>query len=130
MEPRRAILLSCSKEESRTIHALAEDQRRTVSGYVLKILMRAITFEDDLAAIRANGLHRLDIYSRRDPGRRTTLLLRCSKEEDKRIRAAAKRRGATLSGFILGSLRCSWSVAAAVAPKKVSILARVKGLQE
>jgi len=38
------------------------------------------------------------------------LLIRCSAEEARRIRAAAKRRDTTMSGFVLSTLRRAWEV--------------------
>src|SRR5215831_8570021 len=43
------------------------------------------------------------------PSNRTTMLIRCSKEEAQRIRAGAKRRSTTISHFVLHALAVSWS---------------------
>ena len=109
MTNRSALLISCSKEEARTIREHARLQRRTISGYVFNIVMRAIEFEDKMAHVAFGRLTGIVPKSQR--GAKTTMLLWCAKEESERIRGAAKRRGATISGFILHTLRRSWRVA-------------------
>jgi uncharacterized protein (DUF1778 family) len=86
---RAALLIHCSAEEAKIIRERATQQRRTVSGYVLNVMMRVI---------------------RRPVGPKTTMLLRCSAQESTRIRVAAKRRGATISAFVLRTLRSSWNL--------------------
>lgn len=106
---RGAIIISCSEREARTIRQRAEVQHRNISGYILHILLRAITYEERLLerVSRPPALHPDDLI--RDSGSaRTTVLLRCSSKDAKRIRAAAKRRDATISAFILYFLRQSW----------------------
>ena len=111
MGGRSALLINCSEKEARKIHEQAALQRRGVSSYVLNIVSRAVEFDDRIFAA-INGLPGSKI--RRLPGPRTTLLLRCSVEEAKRIRTAAKRRQTTISGFVLQALRRSWKVAEAL----------------
>jgi uncharacterized protein (DUF1778 family) len=113
MGDRTALLLRCSVEQAKIIHERAESERRTVAAYVLNVVMRAIELEERLL-LRLTHYRELNrILSRRallDPGPRTAILLRCSKEEAGRIRMAAKRRDMSISGFILHSLRRSWQV--------------------
>jgi hypothetical protein len=45
---RSVLMISCSKEEARTIRGKAEFQRRTISGYVLKIVLKAIQLDERL----------------------------------------------------------------------------------
>lgn len=114
MVPRTALLIRCSLEEASKIRAEAEIEKRTVSGYVLNIMVRALRIEDKLAAIiHDSNLNRtLARLPLRMPGPRTAILVRCSVDEAKKIRAAAARRDATISGFVLHSLRSAWRVAA------------------
>ena len=114
MASRTALLIRCSAEEAQAIREFAEHERRTVSGYVLNILTRALNVEERLFA----SLNRLQSLNRtlyrtplRLPGPRTAVLLRCSSAEADRIRTAAARRQTTISGFVLHTLRVSWSLA-------------------
>lgn len=110
MTGRTALIISCSQEQAATIHQRAELERRTLSGYVLRILMRWLDLEERLVGIQQDTGHPLSAYRPvRFPGPRTTMLLRCSKEEAERIRAGAKRRGTTISWFVLHSLALCWS---------------------
>ena len=110
MTDRTALIISCSREQAATIHLRAELERRTVSGYVLRILMRWLDLEERLVSIQQPSRRPLTAYQPvRFPGPRTTMLLRCSKEEAHRIRVGAKRRGTTISWFVLHSLALSWS---------------------
>src|SRR5215472_11706929 len=103
MRNRAVLLINCSQKEAQKIRAIAARQRRTISGYVLNILMNAIRFDESLARMRALGfeerphvrdieLYGLEGISTRPPGPRTTMLLSCPEEEAKRIREAAKRK--------------------------------------
>jgi len=88
-------------------------EHRTLSGYVLNIVMRTVTFEENLFTSlprfqQTNPL--LPWQPTRSAEPRATMLLRCSTDEATRIRAAAKRRRATISGFVLHTLRRSWLV--------------------
>ena len=120
---RASLLINCSKDEASKIREQAARQRRSISGYVFNIVMRAVAFEEDflhMRAVRANQspfARHLSRYqfepwlSARPPGPRTTMLLWCSKDEAKRIRDAVKRRNTTISGFVLHTLRSSWKIA-------------------
>ncbi len=110
MSDRTALIISCSREQAATIHQRAELERRTVSGYVLRILMRWLDLEERLAVRQQEAGRRLTAYHPVRPfGKRTTMLLRCSKEEAQRIRAGAKRRSTTISWFVLHTLALAWS---------------------
>jgi uncharacterized protein (DUF1778 family) len=113
MSDRTALLINCSQEELCHVRDFAELEHRTLSGYVLNIVMRAVAFEEKLFTSlpklhEANPL--LGWQLARPAGRRTTMLLRCSTAEATRIRAAAKRRRVTISGFVLHALRRSWMI--------------------
>jgi uncharacterized protein (DUF1778 family) len=113
MTDRTALLINCSAGEAAAIRHHAELERRTVSGYVLNIVMRAVTFEAQIRDLlkSPSGIERtLSRLPLSAPGPRTTVLLRCSAEEAAAIRAAAKRRSCTISGFVLHALRRSWSI--------------------
>lgn len=105
---RAALLINCSAKEAQTIHEQAELQHRTVSSYMLNIVWRTLELEEKIFA----EFKRLQsLKTSRPPGPRTTILLRCSVEEAKRIRAAAKRRQTTINGYVLHTLGRSWKVA-------------------
>src|SRR5215470_4310444 len=122
MGNRAALLINCSKEEARKIREQAERERRTISGCVLNILMRAVRLGENLVRLRAAGVVEvpfarvIETYglnrtpSRKAPGPRTTMLLWCSKDEARRIRIVAKERETTISAFVLHTLRSSWRV--------------------
>ena len=131
MGHRAALLIHCSQEEASRIHEQAKLEHRTVSGYVLNIVMRAVGFEEVLFARfkRIDTLKRI-LFGRplRLPGPRTALLLRCSTEESKRIRAVAKNRETTISAFVLWSLRRSWDTAEQVplVPRPLSATRKIE----
>jgi uncharacterized protein (DUF1778 family) len=110
MATRAAILISCSREEAATIRRLAAEQRRTISGYVLNVVIRKVEIEEEM--FRRH--HRLAMLrgdmTWRAPGPRTTMLVRCTREEAARIRTAARRRDVTISGFVLDALQLAWAV--------------------
>jgi len=105
---RTALLISCSAEEASKIRTRAEHDFRGVSAYVLNIVLRAVELDEKLLG----QFHRLSPLSIpvRVPGQRTAVLVRCSDEQASRIRAAAKRRKATISGFVLHCLIRNWDV--------------------
>jgi uncharacterized protein (DUF1778 family) len=110
MGDRTALIISCSQEQAARIHQRAAFERRTVSGYVLRILMRWLDLEDRLVVRQEEGGRPLTAYHPvRPSSKRTTMLIRCSKEEAQRIRAGAKRRYTTISWFVIQSLALSWS---------------------
>src|SRR5215472_918065 len=117
MSGRTAILLRCSTSEAATIHEQSKIQRRTVAGYSLNILMKSVELDEMvLAQFGGDETSSLTVWRRPipGPGAGTTMLLRCSQDEARRIRAAAKRRGTTISGYVLRSLRRAWKVQMAV----------------
>ena len=110
MSERTALIISCSQEHAATIHRRAESERRRVNSYVLRILTRALDLEEKLSALQQAHGRRLTAYEPAlFPGERTTMLLRCSKEEARRIREGAKRRGTTISWFVIYTMALSWS---------------------
>jgi hypothetical protein len=50
VETRPSLLLSCSTSEAQEIRRHAKSQRRTVSGYVMNIVMRSVDSDDDMFA--------------------------------------------------------------------------------
>ena len=87
-------------------------------------MMRWVEFEDRLY-IGFTRFQKLDrtVFVRRvalPRGPRTTILLRCSAQDGKRIRTAAERRGMTISGFIRQCLRRSWHAAERVTYQRLS----------
>src|SRR5262249_28900618 len=120
MANRTALLINCSQKEAQRIRETAARQRRTISGYVLNILMKAIRFDESLARLRELGAdeklavrnieyYGLGGFSVRPMGPRTTMLLSCSKGDAQRIRATAKRKETTMSSLILHALRLAWA---------------------
>src|SRR5262245_54197269 len=98
MAKRAALLIHCSKSEAQKIREIAKRQRRTISGYVLYVLMRAVQLHENLTRMRVAGVdevpfaHLIEAYglngtpSMKAPGPRTTMLLWSSKEEANQIR--------------------------------------------
>lgn len=91
----------------------ARRERRSVSGCMLHILVRAVRF-DEMIFSQLNRLAGLNSSAseRSVPalGTKTKILVRCSAEEAERIRPAAKRRDATISKFVMYCLSRSWNV--------------------
>ena len=113
MSDRDAILIGCLKEDATQIRERAKLDRRNVSSYALSIVMRCVEFEERLF----QKLSRFDELNRAiarrailRTGPKTTLMIRCSKEDAKRIRTAAGRRQMSISAFVRQCLRRSWSV--------------------
>jgi uncharacterized protein (DUF1778 family) len=102
---RSAILLCCSKEESRTLHEQAHLDGRTVSAYVLNIIMKTVQLDEKLS-FQLSSLAR--DHAIRPNGPRTKVLLRCSRQEGNRIHRAARKRDTTVSAFVMQALRTSW----------------------
>jgi hypothetical protein len=108
---RSVLMISCSKEEAGTIRGKAEFQRRTISGYVLKIVLRAVQLDERLyESYRRLAPLNFSLLGNK-PRPRTVMLIRCSSQESARIRSAAKRRDVTISSYVLYCLRCSWQIA-------------------
>jgi uncharacterized protein (DUF1778 family) len=109
MSDRAAIFVNCSQQEARTIRERAKLDHRNVSSYVLHIVMRVVVIEEKLR--KSAALNRLLLRPTvRLPGPRAAFLLRCSREEAKRIRAVARMTDRTISGFVLRTLRRHWSI--------------------
>jgi len=121
MGNRTTLLVNCSQKEAKRIRETAARQRRTISGYVLNIVLKAIRFDESLTHLRAVGgderlsVRDIEFYglgglSRRPPGPRTTMLLSCSIEDAQKIRDTAKRKETTMSGLVLHALSLAWSI--------------------
>ena len=113
MANRSALLICCSVEEAQKIRREAQFEHRTVAGYVLNILSRALRLEERLAAQLSafQSLNRVIARAPvRTPGKRTAMLIRCSVDEANRIRIAAQRRDTTISGFVLHCLKRNWNI--------------------
>ena len=112
MAKRTALLIRCSAEEATKTREEAAEQRRTMSAYVLNIVLRSLPYEEmrqphrSALSNRRASMHG-DLWA---PSPRTAILVRCSQYEAARIRAAANRRQATISGFVLHALRRAWAV--------------------
>jgi uncharacterized protein (DUF1778 family) len=108
---RTALLIRCGVEDARMIREGAERERRTVSGYLLNILDRALRFEETLFE-RIPRLAAMNRILSRKPksiaGPQTAILLRCSEYEAERIRMAAKRREVSISAFVRLTLHAAW----------------------
>jgi len=107
---RTSLLINCSKREAQQTRANAEIQRRTVSGYVINIVMRSVNLTEKILPTLSSpplfGVQRKK--SSKSLGPRTTLHIYCSADEAKRIRTAAKLRSISISGFVLYCLHRSW----------------------
>ena len=108
MARRTALLINCSRNEARQMRDNARAQRRTLSGYVLHIVLRTVELQEQMYA---NFERVREVGSGAKPQPRSTVLIRCSREEAKRIRRAARLTAMTISGFVLRALHRSWEVA-------------------
>ena len=111
---RTGLLIHCSKQELAEMRRRARGEHRQISSYALSVVMPVVAFEEGLRK-QYQGLDDLFLQlARRPPAQpRTTMLLRCSVAEARRIRAAASRRRVTLSGYVLFALHRRWAVVAA-----------------
>lgn len=109
MPKRTALLINCSKDQADGIREHAASQRRPVSGYVLNIATRAIAFEERFA--KRGRLSIILPAALRPPGPRTTMLVRCAREEAALIRGTAKRHDTTISAYMLFVVQRAWGVA-------------------
>lgn len=98
--------MSCSEDQADLVRRRSTAERRSMSAYVLNILMRKLELEEPLRP----SLPRRSAWQKpsRQPGPRTTFLVRCSVEEATRIKAAAAARSWTISSFVLDALERSW----------------------
>jgi len=106
---RTSLLINCSEREALEVRKRAGLQRRTVSGYVVNIVLRSVEFSEVIvSALRTLPLFRLRQGRARALAPRTTLHIYCSTDEAKRIRGAARRAETTISSFVLHCLSRSW----------------------
>jgi|SRR6516162_3406935 uncharacterized protein (DUF1778 family) len=115
MSGRTALLIYCSVEQAELIRERAERDRRTISGYLLNIVMRAVEVQEKIAVTitqyqRLQPIGRMPIPA----AQRTTMLLRCSRAEADRIRQAAKKRDTTISGFVFRCVERAWKLQAEI----------------
>ena len=114
---RSALLIRCSASEATRIRSNAQTEDRTISGYVLHVLRKAWPIEErvreNLELVRSLNLRTAEIAAVRPAekaGSRTALLIRCTMEEAIRIRATARRKHMTLSGYVLDALARNWRI--------------------
>jgi hypothetical protein len=109
---RTALHICCSAAEAKIVRSQAKSEMRTLSAYVLGIVLRAVQFDKgyERLAMRARPKsHRM--------GPRASILVRCSVAEASRIRLAAARRRTEISTFVLEQLRRAWRVRGLAAEK-------------
>jgi uncharacterized protein (DUF1778 family) len=127
--PRTALLIRCQPGEADRIRVEARRERRTISSYVLNIVVKAVAADDRLFQddhYRANAS-----LSRRSPivlGQRTAILVRCDVIEAERIREAARRRQMRINAFILQALKNAWSHQASLHHSPIEAHSAIKPL--
>jgi hypothetical protein len=104
---RAVLLLACSQEEASTIREKAAEETRTISAYVLRIVMRSVQIDEKFFADFSKLANLNPALVKPRP--RTVVLIRCSDKESVRIRTTAVRRDSTISGYIIHCLRRSWN---------------------
>lgn len=111
MANRTALLIRCSKHEAASIRARAKAERRTISHFVLRIVLQAVEIEETIEGMwvsnpafreQSRSFHK---NPQRKVGPRTAILVRCSMEEAERIRAAAHRKNTMISDYVLHCVR-------------------------
>jgi hypothetical protein len=116
---RASLLLNCSQKEADEVRKRAKLLSRTVSAYIVRIVMRAVSLSEDFdKSFKAAPLY-WERHARKKKSfrPRTTLHVYCSAEEAQRIRHAAQVRATTISGFVLRSLHRCWLAEEAVLNK-------------
>jgi hypothetical protein len=142
MRKQTVLLINCSRPEAEQIRERAKRQRRTISGYVLNLVSKAVRINKNLDWLKSLGssVHirprDLDLFSElegcsrrlREP--RTTMLLSCTVEEAREIRETAKMKAMTISGLVLGALRHSWDLNEMAISSGRQVLLHAKGTLE
>jgi len=122
MSRRTALLIRCSEAEATVIRDQAGVERRTISGYVLEIVMRTLDLEDILLIRRARPSRQKRSRAQELTMRgstRSAILVRCSQAEARLIRSAALEKGTTISAYVLRVLRRWWEVQTALPEKSM-----------
>jgi uncharacterized protein (DUF1778 family) len=122
MPYRTALLIRCSEAEATIIRDQAGIERRTISAYVLDIVLRSLDLEQILSirwprASRQKRTRAHELMVR--GGSRSAILLRCSQAEARLIRSAASEKGTTISASVLRALRRWWEVQTALPEKSM-----------
>jgi hypothetical protein len=104
-----SLLLSLSHRDAVAIREKAAHDDRTISAYVLRIVLTQITGDDRLSQpglLVCESVPKLE--RERLFGPRTVLHIRCSPKQAAAIRLVAGQRGTSISGFVLHCLRRWW----------------------
>jgi hypothetical protein len=118
MGKRAQLLLHCTEAEAETVRRRAHDEYRGVSEYLLHLTMRTVELEERIARTLPSQVGLMGFRGRtnwRGTEPRTTMLLRCSADEARRIRRAAEVRQMTLSEYVFKTVRRAWQVTDAMA---------------
>ena len=110
---RTALFIRCATVEADKIRVEAEKERRTISAYVLQVVIRATELDDRLYSRKFAYTPLNRDPSRNqfiEPGPRTAILVRCDESEARRIRDAAQRRNIPINAFVLHTLKRAWNV--------------------
>ena len=111
MPERTSLLLNLSVQEANAIREHAKIQRRPIGNYVLNVVMYSVEFQERMFA-KMTSVSELPLGGQQTLVKpRTTIHIRCSSEDARRIREAAQRRQTTISGFVLHTLNTSWRLA-------------------
>jgi hypothetical protein len=108
---RTALLIRCSVHEADKIRAESRKAQRTIGGYVLPLVLKAVTGDDQIFS-KLEYFRPTERSSRLSSSSfipRTAILVRCSVEEAERVRQAAHRRSIPINAFVLGALKMIWS---------------------
>jgi hypothetical protein len=107
---RTALLIRCNVNEADKIRAESRKAQRTIAGYVLHEVLKAVTLDDQIFS-KLKYYRPLERSRRRSPSfsPRTAILVRCTVEEGGRVRQAAKRRSIPINAFVLRALKMIWS---------------------
>jgi hypothetical protein len=107
-----SLLIHCSRKDAEQVRTKAKLERRTVSSYVMNIVMRAVEFDERLVVrLGLSPLFKVSGKAKvKGVAPKTTLHIYCTMDEAKRVRQLATLRGITISGFVVGSLRRAWEI--------------------
>jgi uncharacterized protein (DUF1778 family) len=111
---RAQLPLHCTVDEANAVRRRANDEYRTVSGYILRLVMRAAHMDQRFAETLPTQFGVTALRGRqnwRGTEERTRLLLRCSSNDARLIRNAAKSRDMTVSAYVFSAMRRAWSIA-------------------
>jgi len=109
--PRTSLLIRLSHEDAARIHQEAASEHRSLSGYLLNVVVRSFVIEQRVSHGASAPMLSMQARAALGPQFKklhSSVHLRCTVEEAERIRAYSARRQLSISDFVVFSLRRLW----------------------